>query len=127
MHTRWTLLAGAALLLAACGRGAPVQEPTPLTDLSTTFGYPVSLWDDGVSGQTVLMVHVTDVGQVDTAYVAKTSGYAAFDSSALAGIRSARFSPGRKGDRRIDMWIRLPVRFDRKGARLGQKPESTQP
>ena len=127
MRSSWTLLAGAVLLLAGCGRGVPVQDPAPVTDLSTAVGYPDSLWVAGASGQTMLMVHVTDTGRVDTAYVARTSGRTAFDSAALAGIRAARFSPGRRGGRRIDMWVRVPVRFDRKAARPGQKAEKTRP
>lgn len=114
-------------LLAACGGGGPVQDPTPLTDLSTIFTYPVSLWDDGVDGQTTLMVHVTDTGAVDTAYVSTSSGYAVFDSAALADVRQARFSPAVKGDRRIDMWVRLPVVYQRPKQQLGQKAKTKQP
>lgn len=57
------------------------------------------------------MVHVTTAGVVDSAYVLEGADWSAFDSAALAGVRSLRFSPARQGARRIATWTRLPVRF----------------
>lgn len=102
------LLAG--LTLAACGDDATVKEPELLTD-GSPFQYPVALWDEGIEGETVIMVRVTDMGAVDSAYVLETSGQAAFDSAAINGARDLRFAPGRRDDRRVTMWARLPVRF----------------
>lgn len=115
----WTT-AIACVLVGACAEDVPVEEPTPLTDLGTVFEYPVELWDRGVDGQTILMVHVTDMGRVDTTYVARSSGFEAFDSAALAGVREVRFSPARRGETRVPMWVRLPVRFSHDGKTLGQ-------
>lgn len=99
------LLAG----VAACA-GEPVEPPVPLEG-DSPFRYPVSLWDEGAEGAPLLMVHVTETGIVDTAYVAETSGYEAFDSAAVAGVHELRFVPARQGDERVDAWVRLPVRF----------------
>ncbi len=113
-----------ALLLAACrSEDAPIQEPTPITDLSTVFRYPESAWDAGREGRTVLMVHVTAAGDVDSSYVAESSGDAGLDSVASSGVRRARFAPARRGDERIDRWIRLPVDFSRDHEGLGMKPK----
>jgi periplasmic protein TonB len=81
-----------------------MPDPTPIE-------YPVALWDMKVQGETELMVHVNHFGDVDSVLVSKTSGYAAFDSAAVAGARKLRFTPGRKGDRHVAMWTKLPVRF----------------
>lgn len=86
------------------------SDPFPISEVSP-FHYPIELWDRRVEGETVLMVHVTKAGVVDTAYVLVSSGRAAFDSAAIAGSRDLRFAPGRRGDDRIAMWARLPVRF----------------
>jgi TonB family protein len=58
-------------------------------------------------------VRVTDTGAVDSVYVLEPSGQAAFDSAAVRGVRNLKFAPGRRGDDRIAMWARLPVRFTR--------------
>ena len=101
----------AALLVTACERvEEPLQQPVPVGDRNPVE-YPVSLWDQRLEGETVLLVHVDQRGDVDSAYVERTSGQAAFDSAALAGARQLRFTPGRKGDRYVAMWTRLPVRF----------------
>lgn len=102
----------ALLAVAACVAEEPVQQPTPLFE-SAPVEFPLSLWDEGAEGETILMVHITPVGTVDSVYVHESSGYPQFDSAAVAGAQLLRFTPGKRGDRRVDMWARLPVRFDR--------------
>lgn len=113
------MVAGAALVVAGgavavgwlAGEGEVVAtSPVPLP-LESPFRYPIALWDRRAEGETILMVHVTDVGRVDSAYVLLSSGEAAFDSAAVAGSRGLRFSPARRGDDRVASWARLPVRF----------------
>lgn len=105
-------LAGLVVLCLACGGGAgePVEPPTPFPGASP-IEYPESLLDLAAEGETVLMVHVTTAGAVDTAYVLEPAPWSAFDSAALAGVRRMRFSPARQGSRRVALWSRLPVRF----------------
>ncbi|MBW3554859.1 MAG: energy transducer TonB [Gemmatimonadetes bacterium] len=107
----------ALLLVGAAAAGwligdddVPLTDPVPLSDESP-FRYPIGLWDRRVEGETVLMVHVTDMGAVDSAYVLLSSGEAAFDSAALAGSGALRFAPARRGEDRVASWARLPVRF----------------
>jgi TonB family protein len=108
---RWSVAAASVLLVSACGgRDVEVDAPVPL-DTDASIEYPVALWDRKVEGETEVLIHVNAYGDVDSALVAKTSGYAAFDSAAVSGARQMRFAPGRKGDKRIAMWTRIPVRF----------------
>lgn len=115
------------LLLAlaiGCGSDEPVEGPTPITDASP-FEFPVELWDLGIEGETMLMIHVNLQGTVDSAVVEKSSGYAEFDSAAVAGARELRFIPGRKGEKRVAMWARLPVKFEKESAtRMKAAPEA---
>jgi protein TonB len=97
---------------AACGADKPLVQPVPLAGESP-FRYPLALWDSGIQGETLLLVHVTEAGRTDTVKVLKTSGRPAFDSAALAGAPRLRFVPGHRGGRRLAMWIKLPVRFAR--------------
>lgn len=101
-----------ALGLAGCGEPEPVTRPQTLS-VESPFRYPVALWDAGLEGQTVVMIHVTDVGGVDSVYVLEPSADAAFDSAAVDGAYALKFAPGRRGAERVAMWVRLPVRFRR--------------
>ena len=99
------------VLLAACSAPAePISQPELMPDPSP-FKYPVSLWDQRVNGETVLMLHVTREGVVDSVSVFNSSGQTEFDSAAVTGARQLRFIPGRRGARPVDMWTKLPVRF----------------
>ena len=104
---RWLVV----LMLAACNAPAePISQPELMPDPSP-FKYPVSLWDQRLNGETVLMLHVTREGVVDSVSVFNSSGQSAFDSAAVVGARQLRFIPGRRGARPVDMWTKLPVRF----------------
>jgi TonB family protein len=105
-------VAALPLLVACDGNEAAVEEPE-LISVDLPFRYPVELWDEGLEGETVIMVRVTEMGAVDSVYVLEGSGQAAFDSAAVTGAKDLRFAPGRKDDRRVVMWTKLPVRFHR--------------
>jgi TonB family protein len=105
-------LAALAIGASGCGAEAQVEPPQPLPG-EPVVQYPVVLWDAGVEGETILMVHVTEEGTVDSAYVDQSSGLEEFDSAAVQGGRQMRFTPGHQGGERRAMWTRLPVRFRR--------------
>ncbi len=83
-----------------------------LTD-SVPFVYPLELWDHNISGQTVLLVRVSALGEVDSVSIDAGSGYPEFDSAAVQGAHHLRFIAARQGERRIPMWTKVPVRFVR--------------
>ncbi len=107
--------------LAGCGGDEPVTDPRPIS-VESPFRYPIDEWDGDVEGEVVVMVHVTDVGGVDSVYVLESSGQPALDSAALAGARELEFAPGRRGDERIAMWAKLPVVFARPDSATGGSP-----
>ncbi len=107
----WLLLPF-VLALAGCAPEEPVIQEPELITLDSPFNYPKNLWNEGVEGETVVMVRVTETGGVDSVYVAESSGMPAFDSAAVVGARDLRFTPGRRDDQRATMWARLPVRFE---------------
>lgn len=96
---------------AACRADAePITEPRQLTE--NPFRYPEELWDAGVEGQSVVAVFISDSGRVDTVRIERSSGHAAFDSSAVQGARTLRFEPARQGTAPIAVWRTLPVEFE---------------
>jgi TonB family protein len=106
-----TIAAFAVWPLAACrGESGAVEAPVPMPD-RTPVEYPERLWDRKVEGETELMIRVNEYGDVDSVLVAVSSGYAEFDSAAVQGARRLRFTPGRRGDRRVAMWTRMPIVF----------------
>jgi protein TonB len=113
------------LLLQACDATVEeVQPPIPIPD-PTPIAYPETLWDMGVQGETEVLIHIDEMGDVDSVLVAKSSGYSDFDSAAVNGVRRLRFTPGQRGERRIAMWTRIPVRFSRDStATLGSPTEA---
>ena len=101
---------------------ARTEPPTPMPDASP-FEYPVELWDRGVQGEALLLVHVTELGDVDSVSVEMSSGEVAFDSAAVRGARRLRFAPARQADRRIPAWTRVPVRFRMDSTGVGMQPD----
>jgi TonB family protein len=104
-----TFLAVALLGAAGCAEPEPEIPPRQLSE--SAFHYPEELWDAGIEGETVLEIHVSDGGSVDSAHVEQTSGYAAFDSAAVVGARDLLFEPARRGDESVAVRVLLPVQF----------------
>ena len=109
--SRTALLLAAFAVMAACER-EPVPETPPRQTSASPFQYPEDLWDAQVQGQTTLRLFISERGTVDTVRIEKGSGYAAFDSAALAGSRELRFQPATRGGKAVAAWFLLPVRFE---------------
>lgn len=73
--------------------------------------YPAFLRDAGIGGEVGLLIHISEDGDVLEARVRTSSDYAAFDEAARAVATSMRFSPAQARDRRVAVWIAMPVRF----------------
>jgi TonB family protein len=101
------------LLALGCGGEEVLEQPIPLYG-EEPIPYPLALWDDGVEGETLLRVRVTDTGVVDSIEVALSSGHLGLDSAAVEGVRDLRFQPGRMDGKRTRMWATLPVVFSRR-------------
>jgi TonB family protein len=104
---------GSVPALSGCRVDGEIEQPRPLGEVP--IEYPIQLWDQDMEGETILRVLVGDTGGVDSVEVVESSGYAAFDSAAVAGARQLRFSPARReGGDRIEVWAEVPVRFSKR-------------
>jgi protein TonB len=90
-----------------------IEQPRPLYG-EDPIEYPITLWDRGIEGETLLRVRVNDMGTVDSVEVVESSGHVALDSAAVRGAKELRFSPGRRNGRRIEVWAQVPVHFSRR-------------
>ena len=103
----------AAAAFCACGPEGEIEQPRPLM-AEVPIEYPLHMWDQDMEGETLLRVRVGDTGVVDSVEVVESSGYAAFDSAAIAGAKDLRFTPARQDGKRIEVWAQVPVRFSKR-------------
>lgn len=73
--------------------------------------YPDDLRAAGVGGTTVVYFFVNRDGEVENARTARSSGHEALDAAALRVAQAFRFTPARNGDRRVPVWIQIPLIF----------------
>lgn len=113
IRTRLTVLLAVSTAPLACGTDAEIEQPRPLF-AEVPIEYPIHMWDQDMEGETLLRVRVDDTGGVDSVEVVESSGYASFDSAAVAGALKLRFEPARQDGKRIDVWAEVPVHFSKR-------------
>ena len=114
-----------AVVVAACSRSGTtndsataVQQPVPdekpvMVNREPPFHYPGSLYARRLQGNVTLRLFIDGNGLAvpDSTHVAESSGYAAFDSAAIAGARELRFVPAKLRGEPIALTILFPVYF----------------
>ena len=88
-----------------------VQEAVPLYRINPPPKYPRRARKRGYQGTVVLEVLVDRDGRAKDLWVFTSSGYAILDRRALASVKGWLFEPGTRGNKRIEMWVRVPIRF----------------
>jgi protein TonB len=100
---------------------APPQgpaEPPALREAVPEYGknraaeYPRRARQLGFEGVVVLEVLVNPGGGVDEVRLFSSSGHAILDESAARSVRAWTFTPARRGEQAIPMWVRVPIRFE---------------
>ena len=105
------LVLGLALLGCSADRG--IERPRPLFSESPVE-YPLTLWNQGVEGSTLVRVLVNETGGVDSVVVVESSGRPAFDAAAVEGAKAMSFEPATKDGEPLRVWARVPVHFSKK-------------
>ncbi len=88
-----------------------VREAMPLYRINPAPKYPRIARRRGYQGTVVLEVLVDRNGRVGELRVYTSSGYRILDRAALASVKGWAFEPGMRGDQKVEMWVRVPVRF----------------
>ena len=73
--------------------------------------YPAILRDASIGGTVSVYFFVDEEGVVRDRRLHESSGYPALDAAALAVADVFRFSPALNRDRRVPVWVALPIRF----------------
>lgn len=73
--------------------------------------YPILLRDAGVGGTVLVWFFIDEQGRVVRTLVRESSGYQALDEAALKVANIVEFTPAINRDKRVPVWISLPVTF----------------
>lgn len=79
--------------------------------LALLRAYPAALRDAGIGGTVVLVAHISEEGMVLEARIGEGSGHARLDEAALGLVDVMRFTPALNRDRKVAVWVSLPVDF----------------
>ena len=91
-----------------------VREAVPLYRVNPLPEYPRLARKRGYQGMVVLDVLVDQNGRVGDLRLFTSSGHSILDRRAMEAVKVWLFEPGMKGDKKLDMWVRVPVRFELK-------------
>lgn len=87
-------------------------EAMPLYSMNPEPRYPKMAKKRGYEGTVLLSVHVNKEGKVDDLWLFESSGYKILDNAALKAVKDWTFEPGRRGDKPVEMWVEVPVKFE---------------
>jgi TonB family protein len=73
--------------------------------------YPRSLRDAGIGGDVNVWFFIDTLGVVQNTRVQEGSGYEQLDEAALEVAAVARFTPAQNMDKKVPVWISLPIKF----------------
>ena len=90
------------------------REAVPLYRNNPPPGYPRAAKRRGYQGTVVLSVLVDENGRVANLWVFTSSGYMLLDNAAATAVKKWFFEPGKIGNRNVEMWVKVPIRFQLK-------------
>lgn len=91
-----------------------IREARPLYRSNPPPKYPALARRRGFQGNVVLEVLVGPVGNVIELHVLSSSGYPILDRAAKSSVKNWTFEPGTRGQEKVEMWVRVPIRFELK-------------
>lgn len=89
----------------------PITYALPNYKQNSPPKYPLLARRRSYQGTVLLEVLVTREGKVGSVRLARSSGFDMLDRAAIKGVKRWVFHPGRKGDELVEMWVKVPIRF----------------
>jgi len=91
-----------------------IREARPLYRSNPPPKYPAVARRRGFQGNVNLEVLVGPIGNVLDLRVLSSSGYPILDRAAETAVKNWTFEPGMRGQEKVEMWVRVPIRFELK-------------
>jgi len=91
-----------------------IREAIPAYKQNPPPKYPRIARKRGYEGKVILQVLVDQNGKVKELRIVQSSGHDVLDRAAMTSVKNWQFKPGMKGDRKVDTWVKVPVRFQLK-------------
>ncbi len=91
-----------------------MREAIPLYRDNPPPRYPRIARRRGYEGTVVLEVLVNTEGKVADYRIIQSCGHSVLDRAAMNSIRNWLFEPGMRGDKKVEMWVKVPIRFELK-------------
>jgi len=91
-----------------------IHEARPLYRSNPSPKYPKLARIRGYQGNVLLDVLVNKDGKVNDLKIFRSSGYPLLDRAASSSVKHWLFEPGMIGEENVDMWVRVPIRFELK-------------
>ena len=76
--------------------------------------YPPLLRDAGIGGSPTVHFFIDENGKVLKTLLSKSSGYPALDDAAIAVAQQMQFSPALNRDKKVQVWVEIPIVFTAK-------------
>lgn len=89
-----------------------IREAKPLYRSNPSPKYPRIARIRGYQGNVLLDVLVNQNGKVNDLKIYKSSGYPILDRAAISSVKHWLFEPGMIGENKVNMWVRVPIRFE---------------
>lgn len=91
-----------------------IREAIPLYRENPPPRYPRIARRKGYEGTVVLEVLVNPHGKVADSRIFRSCGHSVLDKAAMKSIRNWLFEPGMRGDKKVEMWVKVPIKFQLK-------------
>jgi periplasmic protein TonB len=91
--------------------GTPLVKQLKLVDMTPPV-YPPKCLRLGIEGKVRIRILVGEDGRPQEVSIAKSSGEAALDQSAMDAVRKWRFDPARRDGVPIRAWVIVPIGFE---------------
>lgn len=101
-----------------------LRNATDLVD-ELTEQYPLRLRNAAIGGTARIRLRVNEEGDVDSTWVAFSSGLSGLDRAALTTVKKAKFEPATMNGEATAVWTELPLTF-RTGDERGPEPQALQ-
>jgi protein TonB len=88
-----------------------ILEARPIYRINPPPSYPIIARKRGYQGNVVLEVLIDKRGKVLDLVIFSSSGHSILDKTAIASVKKWLFEPGMRGSDKIEMWVRVPIRF----------------